>query len=79
MTRGPPPVRTGPPANDDGHARKPVTAPDTQRTGDTFPTEPARTVRRDEPRLIQTPQPDDPGVDADDEPPEGETRRFRLF
>jgi HemY protein len=80
ITAPPPPlVRTEPPANDDGRGRKPAVGPDPEHAGEKFPAEPARTARRDEPRLIQTPQPDDPGVDADDDLPEHEARRFRLF
>jgi HemY protein len=73
----PPPVRpTAPPANDDRHSGHISPEP---HVAEAFPPEPERAARRDEPRLIQTPQPDDPGVDTDDENPETESRRFRLF
>lgn len=71
--------QTEPPGNDEGLGLKPETAAETHAKPENFPFEPAKAARKDEARLLQTPQPDDPGVDLDNGTAGEETRRFRLF
>jgi HemY protein len=80
----PPPAAPAPAAperggTDDAKDRRETIAPPIARR----PAEPTETrgrgERLDKPRLLQIPQPDDPGVEPEDEQEEGEARRFRLF